>query len=221
MEKDGQPMRQSAIVFKSRELNLEGVIASPSGLQGDFPGVVVCHPHPLFGGDMNNAVVTALCQALAEESFVALRFNFRGVGGSEGEFTKGDREHEDVFAALTLLRSWPGVKKGRVGVAGYSFGASMILSNLSSSKGARSLLLISPPLASLDNKDLVGDNRPKQFIVGDRDRLVPYPSLKEKVDVMDGSAHLLGVPAADHSWRGHEAEVARRAVDFFSETLLR
>ena len=214
-------MRQSAILFKSEKLGLEGVMASPSGLQGGCPGVVVCHPHPLFGGNMDNAVVMALCSALAEEGFFALRFNFRGVGESEGEFTKGEGEQQDVLAALGLMRGWPGVKKGSVGLAGYSFGASMVLSDLSRYKGAKSFLLVSPPLASLNNKDIAKDQRPKQFIVGDKDRLVPYPALKEKIDSLDGPADLLCVPGADHSWLGREAEVARRAVDFFAETLQR
>lgn len=213
-------MRQSAILFKSKKLSLEGVMASPSRLGGGCPGVVVCHPHPLFGGNMDNTVVTALCAALAEEGFFALRFNCRGVGGSEGEFTKGDGEQEDVLAALGLLRDWPGVKMGSVGLAGYSFGASMVLSDLPRYKGARSFLLISPPLASLNNKDIAKDQRPKQFLIGDGDRLVAYASLREKVDAMDGPADLLCIQGADHSWLGYEADVAHRAVEFFTETLL-
>ncbi len=213
-------MRQSSIAFKSRGVTLEGVVASAPGISGASPGVVVCHPHPLFGGDMDNGVVTALCRALAEESIVTLRFNYRGVGKSEGQFTKGEEEREDTHAALELIRNWAGVKRGRVGLAGYSFGASVILSDLSRYKGVRSMVLISPPLASLENKAVVRDKRPKRFIVGDRDRLVPYPSLEEKVGALATTAELRIVEGADHSWRGHEAEAARSAVEFFIGTLL-
>ena len=213
-------MRQTSIAFKSNGVTLEGVIASAPGIIGASPGVVVCHPHPLFGGDMDNRVVTALCKALAEESIVTLRFNFRGVRKSEGQFTKGEEEREDTHAALELMRNWPGVKRGRVGMAGYSFGASMILSDLSRYKGVKSIVLISPPLASLENKAIVRDKRPKRFIVGDRDRLVPCPSLEEKVRALATSAELRVVHGADHSWQGHEADAARSAVEFFMGTLV-
>ena len=120
-------MRESGIDFKSKSLTLEGVIASPNGLSGALPGVVVCHPHPLFGGDMNNDLVLAVCKSLVQEGFVTLRFNFRGVGTSDGAFSKGDKEREDVAAALNMLRAWPAVDNARLALVGYSFGAAMIL----------------------------------------------------------------------------------------------
>ena len=212
-------MRQSSISFKSKGVALEGVIAAPHGLSGALPGVVVCHPHPLFGGDMNNGVVLAVSQGLVGEGFVALRFNFRGVGSSEGSFTKGEEEPEDVGAALELLRQWPGVNRQRVGLAGYSFGASMVLSRLSRYKGAKALALISPPLTALDHQSISKDKRPKFFLVGERDALVPYGSLREKTDSFHQSVELRAVPGADHSWRGYEVEAAERVSRFFAGTL--
>ena len=81
-------------------------------------GVVVCHSHPMLGGDMDDAVVSAICRASVREGLAALRFNFRGVGNSQGEFSNGDQEHNDVKAALKLMKAWPGVDGGRVAVAG-------------------------------------------------------------------------------------------------------
>ena len=220
-------MRQSSIAFKSKDVNLEGVIASPQELSGPFPGVVVCHPNPLFGGSMDNGVVLAVCRALVEEGFLTFRFNFRGVGDSEGTFTKGEKEQEDVRAALNLLRRWPGVDKRRLGLVGYSFGASMVLTALSRYKAAGAFVLISPPLAALDYAGIGRDKRPKLFIVGDRDRLVPYCSLKEKVlhtlgvESLHGSVDLQMVSGADHSWRGYEAEAAQQSTRFFVGTLQR
>ena len=224
-------MRQSAIDFKSRGVALEGVVASPEGLpEGSsgvpkgFPGVVVCHPHPLFGGDMDNGFVVTVCRALVEEGFVTLRFNFRGVGKSEGTFTKGPKgargtegedEQADVVGVLAVLRAWPGVNRGRVGLAGYSFGASVVLAGISLYKAARAFVLISPTLTAMDHNGVGGDTRPKVFIVGDRDRLVPYTSLKERVDSLKTPAGLQVVPGADHSWRGYETEAAEQAARFF------
>ena len=111
-------MRQSSIAFDTKVLTLEGVVASPVGASGSLPGVVVCHPHPLFGGSMDNPLVLGVCQALVDEDFVALRFNFRGVGKSEGSFTGGEKEPEDVRAALGLLEQWPGVNRRAPGAGG-------------------------------------------------------------------------------------------------------
>ena len=117
-------MRQTAIGFYVKKLELEGVIASPSdGGAEAGAGVVVCHSHPMLGGDMDDAVVSAICRASVREGLVALRFNFRGVGNSQGEFSNGDQEHNDVKAALKLMKAWPGVDGRRVAVAGYSAGS--------------------------------------------------------------------------------------------------
>ena len=78
-------MRQSAVSFEADGLTFEGVVAQPDEGTGPWPGVVICHPHPLHGGNMDNNVVLALALGLAQEGFVTLRFNFRGVGGSQGE----------------------------------------------------------------------------------------------------------------------------------------
>ena len=207
-------MRESGIEFKSKSLTLEGVIASPTGLSGALPGVVVCHPHPLFGGDMNNDLVLAVCQSLVQEGFVTLRFNFRGVGKSDGSFSKGEKEREDVGAALNMLKAWPATDKARLGLVGYSFGAAMIFTAMRSCKASRAFVLISPPLAALDGPEIIQDKRPKLFIVGDRDRLVPATSLAGKLDSLQCSVDLKVVAGADHSWRNHEAEAANETASF-------
>ena len=104
-------MRQSAVSFKTKDksgdLTLEGVVAQPDDGSGPWPGVVICHPHPLHGGNMDNNVVLALALGLVEEGFVTLRFNFRGVSGSEGEHTAGEMEFQEVLGALDLIKAWP------------------------------------------------------------------------------------------------------------------
>lgn len=200
---------------------LEGVVATPQEVSGSVPGVVVCHPHPLFGGDMNNGVVLSVCQALVREGIAALRFNFRGVGNSDGSFSKGEEEKEDVSAALDVLRAWPGVDKSRLGLAGYSFGASMVLAGISRYKAAKALALISPPVAAVSDPAIGKDKRPKLFIIGDKDSLVPHGALKEKVESYQRSPEVLLVPGADHSWRGHEEEMSQHVVTFLVEVLNR
>ena len=86
------------ITFESDGLNLEGILYLPQET-GRFPGVVICHPHPRYGGDMDNVIVATMARALCEVGIAALRFNFRGVGMSEGEF---DRHHGEINDAVVF-----------------------------------------------------------------------------------------------------------------------
>ena len=97
-------MKKTIVSFPSGELLLEGIVAIPEGA-GAFPAVIVCHPHPLYGGSMDNNVVHSLCETLTEASFVSFKFNFRGVGGSQGEFGQGIGEQADVEAAISFIRA--------------------------------------------------------------------------------------------------------------------
>ena len=84
------------ILFPSGSLHLEGLL-----IRGKIPkAVVISHPHPLYGGDMDNYVVGLISQAFEEKGWTTLRFNFRGVGRSQGDFDQGIGEEEDVLAAV-------------------------------------------------------------------------------------------------------------------------
>ena len=102
-------MRQKAVMFQAHGLNFEGVVAEPDDPAGPVPGVLICHPGPLNGGNMDNNVVTAVAFALADEGFVTMRFNFRGVGNSDGEHSRGELEYQEAVAAMEFLKAWPGV----------------------------------------------------------------------------------------------------------------
>ncbi len=212
-------MRQSAVAFKAGGLTLEGVVGCPDEVPGPLPGVVVCHPHPLGGGNMNNNLVASVYLALIESGFVALRFNFRGVGNSEGSHAQGEKEPEDAEAALDLLKGRADVDADRLGMAGYSFGAGVILGSLSRYADVKAFALFSPPVRFLEYPGVDEDARPKLFVCGDRDRSVPIDSLKEKVESLKQPAQCQVVAGADHFWVGREEEAARHAVQFFDDTL--
>ena len=212
-------MQQSVVSFKSGELTLEGVVGCPDEVSGTLPGVVVCHPHPLGGGNMNNNLVLAVYQALVENGFVALRFNFRGVGNSEGVHAEGEKEPDDADAALNTLKEWAGVDVDRLGMAGYSFGTGVILGSLSRYKAVKAFALFSPPIRYLDVPGIVEDTRPKLFVCGDIDHVAPIASLKEKVESYGPTSECQVVPGVDHFWAGYESEASRHAVQFFTENL--
>src|SRR5438094_10611387 len=109
---------QSVVIDVSQQLTLEARLAVPASPGG---GVVICHPHPLYGGDMDNPVVVRVQQVCADLGLATLRFNFRGVGGSSGTHGGGGAEQDDARAALDALSKATGARP--LGIAGYSFGA--------------------------------------------------------------------------------------------------
>ena len=212
-------MRQSAISFKAKGLTFEGVIAQPEGLSGPMPAVVFCHPHPLRGGNMDNNVVLTLAYSLVDQGFATLRFNFRGVGNSQGEHTEGESEYKDVLGALDVMKAWPGVDGRRLGLAGYSFGSSVILGNASLQKKAKALVLVSPSLRALENTPLKKDNRPSMIITGDRDNLVQSEQLQSCLDSFAHPPACHIVAGADHFWQGYENQLSSPVEQFFVENL--
>jgi alpha/beta superfamily hydrolase len=193
--------------FPCGDLTLEGELRFPS--ETPAPGVVVCHPHPLYGGDMDNSVVVAACDALVARGFAALRFNFRGVGASEGAFSKGDAERNDVRAALDHLAAQDEVDAGRVGLTGYSFGA--IVSADTDHGGVRALALISPPLSIADLR--VHWDCPAIVLGGEEDQIAPPDRLR--IVASAPGVELCLIEGADHFWHGYEQELGDAVADFF------
>ena len=194
--------------FPSGGLSLEGMLHLPPSTPA--PGVVVCHPHPLYGGDMENNVVLTACQALAGRGFAALRFNFRGVGRSEGAFDRGIGEREDARAALAHLTALPEVDPKRVGLVGYSFGA-MVAAEVASGD-LRALALISPPVAFSDLR--VAWGCPALVLGGELDPVAPADRLRILGEAP--GVEVRTVSGADHSWWGFEEELGETLADFLA-----
>src|SRR5260370_19256463 len=114
-------MNEERIIFESGSLKLEGLLAKLDG-PGPVRAGIVCHPHPLYGGSMYNNVVDAALQAIWELGWASLRFNFRGVGESEGEHSGGAGEAMDAAAAVKFATSQAGVPPDRAVLGGYSVG---------------------------------------------------------------------------------------------------
>ena len=212
-------MRQSAVSFKAKGLSFEGIVAAPDDLSAPVPGIVICHPHPLFGGSMDNNVVIALSFALVAQGFAVLRFNFRGVGNSEGEHTKGELEHAEALAACELLRAWPGVADQKPGLAGYSFGASVIMGSAPLQQKAKSIALISPAIRSFPATPLRKNKSPLLIVTGSRDKLAAAEDLPENLAAFARKPDFRVIEGADHFWGGMERHLARPVVEFFAEYL--
>ena len=212
-------MHQNALSFSCGNLQLEGVLGRPDDGPARLPGVVICHPHPLHGGNMNNNLVLAVYTALVEQGYAAFRFNFRGVGNSQGTHTAGDEEPQDAMAALNAIKEQPGIDGDRLGLAGYSFGTGVILSSLAAYTDPKAFVLLSAPIRYLETSGVMEDTRPKLFVCGDRDHVAPKEELESKVAGLGPPAECRIVAGADHFWAGLEMEGARHAVEFFKRTL--
>ena len=122
---------------------LELIIESPEGWQESDPVTICCHPHPLHGGSMQNKVVHILAKSFLQLSSKVVRFNFRGVGQSEGKFAEGIGEQDDLLAVVQWCQqNWPDAP---VWLAGFSFGA-FVAAMVHEKIAPRRLVLVAPPV---------------------------------------------------------------------------
>ena len=209
-------MTENRVKFPCGDLILEGMTIVPES-KGPYPGVVVCHPHSLYGGEMNNNVVVPICQALAQASIVSLRFNFRGVGASQGKFAEGIGEREDVVAAISYLSTLETVDKERIGLCGYSFGGGVSLEVAPADERVKALALISPAISTYVS--LKQYTKPKLIVCGGADQFVSIISLQRLAEELPPPNDFELVSGADHFWGGYEDKVAARVTAFFVNML--
>jgi hypothetical protein len=168
---------------------------------------------------MDNNVVLAAGSALLNEFMIALMFNFRGVGRSDGSYGGGVAEQEDIKAAISWLISQPEVNGDRVGLLGYSFGAAVALSVACVDERVKAVALISPPLEPSQMSLLKDCIKPKLIICG-TDDFVVSPSQAEMIKKeMAEPKQIELISGADHFWWGHEVEMAGKVAAFFKQKL--
>lgn len=188
---------------------IEGLIDLPDG---EPTGVaVVCHPHPLHGGTMQNKVAHMLAKAFVAAGFATYRFNFRGVGASDGEFDDGKGEAEDVRAVLVMARTrYPGLPAW---LAGFSFGAAMAV-RVASDTAVDGLVSVAPAASRFAG---VLDEQPQcpwLIVHGEDDELVPISESIEWVNTLDPGPELVVFPETSHFFHGKLVELRKSVVDF-------
>lgn len=201
--------------FPCGDITLEGEWLFPGG-RGPFPAVVVCHPYPPRGGDMFNSVVAAICAALAGHSLSAFRFNFRGVGQSEGSFGEGISERDDVKAALDFVLSSPEIDSRRVGLAGYSFGGMVALPVAAGDGRISRLAVVSSPFSDSDWQQFREYANDKLYVMGDADQMVSREMYQRQTGGIPRPEQYQMIPGADHFMGGYEDEVGRIVAGFFA-----
>ena len=176
---------------------LRGHLVAGAGL------AILCHPHPLYGGSMHDAVLDAVGQALDSFGINCLKFNFRGVGASDGDFDGGHGEGQDLLAVIDWVRE-QGIQSPWLG--GYSFGAHVVCSALPQIPDPGRVLLVAPPTGAMDISEPAAPYNVDVF-AGDGDDFVDLGRLAEW-----RHARLHVIPGADHFFGG-AAQRLRETLD--------
>lgn len=208
------------VTFPCGSLALEGVLGKPRNI-GHLAAVVICHPHPQYGGSMDNNVVDAIFETLIKANMVVFRFNFRGVGASQGSYDNGRGEQDDVGAAITYLSLQEEVNIRRIGLVGYSAGASYGLPVACADKRVRAVAAVSPPLAMADFSFLTTCLKPKFLIIGAKDDFTPVKMFTYFCERLPPPVEYCKVEKVDHFWSRHEHEVTDSLREFFKRELKR
>ena len=169
---------------------------------------------------MQNAVVRGLAQAFTQSGFATLRFNFRGVGRSTGQYSEGIGEQEDAKAAVGWLTSQTGLNLDRLFLAGYSFGARVTLAVASTDPRVCGFVVVAPPIRHGDWPQLKSSRGPKIFLCGDLDPHVPLNVLTALIDGLPEPKRLLIFPETDHFFVGQEHVLGQSAVNLLQECSL-
>ena len=200
------------------------VIPGPAGLiearledplpEGTRPAAigVVCHPHPLHGGTMQNKVVHTLARAMQEAGAPTVRFNFRGVGQSGGTYADGIGEVDDAHAVIAWARArWncPGLW-----LAGFSFGAAVALHAAAQAQPLR-LVTVAPPVGRLITEPLARPPCPWLIVQGDRDELVDFATVQRwAASYAQDAPELLVMNDAEHFFHGRLGELRSGVLRF-------
>lgn len=195
-----------------------GILYIPDG-PGLFPAVVVCHPHPSYGGSMDNNVVNTICESLASKSIISFKFNFRGVNGSQGVSGNGIGEQNDVLAAISFVCGLKIVNQAAIGLAGYSAGAAWGLSAGCMDQRVKALAAISPPITMFDFGFLRSSSLPKLMISGKDDDFIPVETFEAFCSNLNAPKECLSVSGTDHFWWGFESRVSDQVTGFFLKYL--
>lgn len=179
--------------------DIEAVITQPETTSSSTPIAVICHPHPLYGGSMTNKVVHILAKSFIELEAITVRFNFRGVGKSEGEFDHGIGEAEDLKQIVDLIREWK--PESPIWLAGFSFGAYVATRALSFIKPVK-FLLVAPPVSMYEFDELPEITVPWMVIQGGLDEVISASVVKKWVSLQTHQPTFVWMEEASHFFHG-------------------
>lgn len=191
---------EEKVCFRSGEFELEGLFESGRTNRG----VVITHPHPLYGGDMHNPVVDAIRRAYRMRGVATLRFNFRGTGESEGQHDNGAGEQDDVLAALSY---WKETGVQTIDLCGYSFGAWINALALQREGRCENLVMVSPPVGFIDFTPIGRLSGLRLVVTGSRDEMAPPSAIQQMLPTWNPSARFDVIDGSDHFYSRHTRQL--------------
>ena len=186
---------EEQIIFSWGARTLEGLLEKNS----ETNGVVITHPHPLYGGNMHNNVVISITNTYQKMGYTTLRFNFRGVGNSQGSHGDGVGEQEDVRAAISYLAN---LSIYQIDLVGYSFGAWVNVLAATNNLNIKNMVMVSPPVAFIDFGSISGLSSLRLIVTGSRDDIAPPDLIKKSYAAWNAAAQFEVINGADHFYAG-------------------
>lgn len=187
--------------FEGPAGRLEGLVEAPVEPRGV---AVICHPHPLYQGTMTNKVAHTLARVFNDLGIVALRFNFRGVGASDGSYDEGRGETEDALAVADYAQGrWPGMP---LWLGGFSFGAFVAL-RAANQRLPAGLVTVAIPVQRFAVGELAQPQCPWVIVQGDQDELVDVDAAISWVDSLEPGPELVVMSGVDHFFHGRLREL--------------
>jgi alpha/beta superfamily hydrolase len=195
---------------------LEAMTSSPETPRNPPAIAVICHPHPLFGGTMHNKVIYTLARCFNSLGLASVRFNFRGVGLSQGEYDTGIGETDDLLAILTWLKE--SCPESAIWLAGFSFGA-YVAARAAKVWPAKLLICVAPPIEKFPFKELPPFPCPWILVQGDEDEVVPPAAVFTWVNSLEHPPELIKIHGATHFFHGQLIELRDRLTTTLNKVL--
>jgi len=204
----------------SQALSIDGAVGALQALLEEPAGAlgagyaVVCHPHPLYGGTMQNKVVHTVARACQEAGLPTLRFNYRGVGASAGSYDEGRGETQDALAVIAWAQArWP---QAALTLAGFSFGA-MVSLQAAAVVPPRRLISVAPAVANPEFAAIERPRCPWLILQGDADELVDYRAVQAFAARFEPPPQLQLLPGAEHFFHGRLQDLRAAVLAFLDE----
>ena len=209
------------VIFNGPEGRLEGRYQHAK--RDDAPVALILHPHPQHGGTMNNKVVYSLYHAFSRRGFSTLRFNFRGVGRSQGEFDSGLGELSDAAAALDWMQGHNPNASG-CWIAGFSFGAWIAMQLMMRRPEINGFIAVAPPASIHDFSFLAPCPASGLMVHGDSDDIIPEDSVAKLADKLGKQKNITidynVVKGCDHFFRQHMDTLEKHVEKYLDTNLV-
>jgi uncharacterized protein len=208
-----KPPRAERVRIAGPAGEIEALVETP-GEDGAAPGVrfgVVCHPHPLYGGTLDNKVVYTLARAFVELGVPSIRFNFRGVGGSAGSYDEGRGETADALAVIAYGRErWPGAS---LWLGGFSFGGAVAV-RAAARAAPETLITVAPGVTRVAMTGVDSPACPWLIVQGDADDVIEPAAVVDWAQRQSPAPTVHLMPGAGHFFHGRLHELRQIVLDF-------